>query len=287
MSTTCDPNSLINAARCFTCLPQSLVEEIKTYLLCQFAADWTVYGEIGSAGGTIAPPPAGTKNILIPNVVDVAPGAAYPQGLLKVGNSGTVLKLWIPNLVSARFLEITTLTKLTDLRLPNLTSLSPDDAWAHANLQITSCGKLTSINLPNLKVAASISLSLNTLLSTISLPALETCSILTVLNISLVQDLNCPNWSGPCGALNFPAGLHNVSLPKWYPGQLVGLVPSYIFGDALSAASVNHILARCASVPGIAGAELHLNLGTNAAPTGQGLTDKATLIAGGWTVQTN
>lgn len=32
---------------------------------------------------------------------------------------------------------------------------------------------------------------------------------------------------------------------------------------------------------------INLSGGTNAAPTGQGLTDKATLITAGWTVTTN
>lgn len=61
-------------------------------------------------------------------------------------------------------------------------------------------------------------------------------------------------------------------------------------GNALSAASVNSILAAAALyesdyAPG--DGALDLSGGTNAAPTGQGLTDKATLISAGWTVTTN
>ena len=59
-------------------------------------------------------------------------------------------------------------------------------------------------------------------------------------------------------------------------------------GCALSEASVNAVLANFATnIYGGGDQILNLSGGTNAAPTGQGLTDKATLIAAGWTVTTN
>jgi hypothetical protein len=62
-------------------------------------------------------------------------------------------------------------------------------------------------------------------------------------------------------------------------------------GNALPESDVNSILAAAVSFdvsygPGLAWS-LDLSGGTNAAPTGQGLTDKATLIGAGWTVTTN
>ena len=56
--------------------------------------------------------------------------------------------------------------------------------------------------------------------------------------------------------------------------------------NALSAASVNHILARFVANANWNGT-LNLSGGTNSAPTGQGIIDKATLIARGATVTTN
>lgn len=58
-------------------------------------------------------------------------------------------------------------------------------------------------------------------------------------------------------------------------------------GNAL--ASVNEILSSLVADPVALAADgtLDLSGGTNAAPTGQGITDKATLIAAGWTVTTN
>jgi len=58
--------------------------------------------------------------------------------------------------------------------------------------------------------------------------------------------------------------------------------------NQLSAEAVNAILAAFVAANRTAGTRI-LNLGGigNAAPTGQGLTDKATLISSGWTVTTN
>lgn len=50
--------------------------------------------------------------------------------------------------------------------------------------------------------------------------------------------------------------------------------------------NTNQILAE-AVASGVSGGTLDLSGGTNAAPTGQGLIDKATLILAGWTVTTN
>jgi hypothetical protein len=56
--------------------------------------------------------------------------------------------------------------------------------------------------------------------------------------------------------------------------------------NALTEAAVNYILATLDGTD-VEGGTLELDGGTNAAPTGQGLTDKASLISKGWTVTTN
>lgn len=65
-------------------------------------------------------------------------------------------------------------------------------------------------------------------------------------------------------------------------------------GQKLDQASVNGILAVVASLDGTngttawsAGKTLNLSGGTSSAPSGQGITDKATIIARGATVTTN
>lgn len=57
-------------------------------------------------------------------------------------------------------------------------------------------------------------------------------------------------------------------------------------GCALNVASVNAILVAL-DANGLSGGQVYLDLGTNAAPTGAGLTAKANLISKGWTVATN
>lgn len=57
-------------------------------------------------------------------------------------------------------------------------------------------------------------------------------------------------------------------------------------GDALNVASINAILRRCV-LSGLTSSDIELSLGTNAAPTGQGLLDKSALILAGNTVNTN
>jgi len=56
---------------------------------------------------------------------------------------------------------------------------------------------------------------------------------------------------------------------------------------ALTAASVNHILARCVANPAYIFGVVSLSGGTNAAPTGQGIMDRATLRRRGVVVTTN
>lgn len=57
--------------------------------------------------------------------------------------------------------------------------------------------------------------------------------------------------------------------------------------NALTVSTVNAILSAMVDSGLGSGFVLDLSGGTNAAPTGQGLTDKATLIDNGWTVTTN
>jgi hypothetical protein len=64
----------------------------------------------------------------------------------------------------------------------------------------------------------------------------------------------------------------------------------HLQGNALSAGNVNAILSWYVSQGTFSATnaqELDLSGGTNAAPTGQGIVDKATLIGNGWTVTTN
>lgn len=58
-------------------------------------------------------------------------------------------------------------------------------------------------------------------------------------------------------------------------------------GNSFSAAEVNALLAAMIATYSTLAAVLNLSGGTSAAPTGQGVVDKAALISAGWTVTTN
>lgn len=72
---------------------------------------------------------------------------------------------------------------------------------------------------------------------------------------------------------------------------LLGGDPNFVVnnaGSSLPVGDINGILSAIAGLIGIVGpGSIDLSGGTNAAPTGQGLTDKQTLIDAGWTVTTN
>jgi hypothetical protein len=79
--------------------------------------------------------------------------------------------------------------------------------------------------------------------------------------------------------------LTTIEIPNWSVAGTASTGRMELVNNALSATCVNAILARMVAI-GFS-SELRLQGGTNAAPTGQGITDKATLISNGATVTTN
>jgi hypothetical protein len=160
-------------------------------------------------------------------------------------------------------------TNLTTLSFPNLTNLGVGGATA---IIILTCPAFTTFLAPNLVTVlgepftAPIEISDCPLLVSVSLPSLVTIE--------------------PAISITVCAALTTLSFPVWVPSNGAN---SFFSDNALTAASVNHILARHIVNPtwGNAGEVLTLNGGTSAAPSGQGILDKATLIGRGATVVTN
>ncbi len=145
----------------------------------------------------------------------------------------------------------------------------------------------------------------NMALTTLSLPALQKTSIaitspvgaftigptmpsLTTISAGAVISHGGTVVMGSMAALTDLTGFWTSGTLKSVNGNIT------MSANALTAASVNHILSVVASLDGTSGTTswgtgktLLLNGGTNAAPTGQGITDKATIIARGATVTTN
>lgn len=164
---------------------------------------------------------------------------------------------------SIAFPVLTTIGEQASLVLWTATSVSFD--------ALTSIGDLfdlsnTTIGTLNAPVLATIGNTLSGVFmagTTLSLPALVTVTDLSV-NFSF-------------------SSLVTVSFASWVieDGQFIDFTDC-----ALNAASVNGLLARGVAST-ITGATFELAGGTNAAPTGQGITDKATLQGQGNTVNTN
>jgi hypothetical protein len=141
-------------------------------------------------------------------------------------------------------------------------------AFAVGSLNLSDLQQLEALSVP-LLAEGDINLSGPTQLASLDLPELTT----------LDWGLFCQD----------NASLANVSLPK-----LANAGSSIVFsGCALSGQSVNHILAKLVADPTFGNdpergpKSADLSGGTNAAPTGQGLVDKATLIARGANITTN
>jgi hypothetical protein len=122
-------------------------------------------------------------------------------------------------------------------------------------------------------------------LTSVSLPNLATATNINIKNNANLELINLASLTNMSGALDCSG---NPALNEVHLGQ-VATCPSINFsGCALPAAVVNEILAQLvASGWGATAGTVDLSGGTSEAPSGQGATDKATLIGQGATVNTN
>lgn len=185
-------------------------------------------------------------------------------------------------------------SKLQTINAPVLQSVGN---LTGGDLSFFSCAQLSTLNLGSLQsIGGSLWLYVCTALSSISFPALTTVGggagtggggidvhgCPSLASVSLPNLNNSPSLSdfdfSSCGVLT-TLTFTNVLFPD--NGEIISFD-----SDILTAASVNLVLRR-GVISGCTGEFFALNSPGNAAPTGQGLLDKATLIAAGNTVQTN
>lgn len=154
-------------------------------------------------------------------------------------------------------------------------------------LTVVTCPLLASINLPLLATAGPQLIQTCPLLTSINLDSLATTTgSFQIIVCAILPSVILPAFvsSGGDTAINSCASLTTISMPLWVPGN--GNDHSFD-SNALNVASVNHLLARGVANPGFVSGTLSLEGGANAAPSGQGIADKATLIGRGVTVTTN
>lgn len=167
----------------------------------------------------------------------------------------------------------------TSFSMPNLTAVS-------GTFDLSFCSNLTSINIGSLSTVGGDFNINECAFSTLTLSSVtsigQTFTGDTQVNLT---SLSMPNLTsiGFSFLFNSCTNLVTVSMPNviYTDGNTIDLD-----ADALSAASVNEILARGVA-SGLTSEFIDLSGGTNAAPSGQGIVDKATLIGNGCTVNTN
>lgn len=215
-------------------------------------------------GGNFSPSTMGVLTTLS------LPSLTYVGGVFGAGTMAALTSLSAPQLayVGGNF-SPGTMALLTSLSLPIL-------SYVGGNFNLGPMASLASVSLPSLKyLGVSISLSSMAALTSFSAPAMV-------------------NYAGTNITMNSANG-NIASVVLGTVGTLKSMVTTInISGQKLDAASVNGILALLVSLDGNngttlwgAGKTLTINGGTNAAPSGQGVADKATLQGRGATVTTN
>lgn len=262
MPVSCDPNELIAAARCF--LNKLTAEErsaIQTYLLALRAG--------------VDPDPTALAN-----------AARCFQTCL---SSGQLKAIQAYLLCSA---AISSNTYSTDGPVDDLL-IDGDEALQRIifsgtsleDVQITNCPALVLITLTAVAQIDTFVVTNCDALPSISFPA-----VVTVVNGIAIQNcaalVSCDLGTGLYGmVVNFDGNgvLATVALTAF---SFTNGTNVTFMNCALTAASVNHILARCVA-SGLTTSTIDLSGGTSAAPSGQGILDAATLVGNGCTVTTN
>jgi hypothetical protein len=186
----------------------------------------------------------------------------------------------------------TTMAALTSMSFPVLTNVG-------SNFNPSTMAALTTFSFPELQsIGSAFSPTTMASLVTINLPALEIIvGAASITNMAALTTVDLPAMVEYGSTIDFHTGNGNLAnCVLGTNGTLLSIAGATIniSGQKLTAAAVNAILSLLVSLNGSGGTTLWgsgktltINGGTNAAPTGQGITDKATLIARGATVTTN
>ena len=156
-----------------------------------------------------------------------------------------------------------------------------------------NCWSLTNFNAPKLRDSGGgLVVNSGTNLLSITLPAL-TNGPFNFSSLSKLTNISCPAMISS-GGVTLTGCSNLTSLAVGSIGSLKSSGNMTLPGTALDQSTVNYLLALLVSLDGSngttlwgTGKTLSIGGGTSAAPSGQGITDKATLQARGATVTTN
>jgi hypothetical protein len=174
-------------------------------------------------------------------------------------------------------------TGVTRIVVPNATASEPGPLGSWLSAQ--QMPDLTEIDCPLLQSTALIRVRDNPAITSISMPSLTG-------GYHYPSSFPSPPVLVTLFTITDNPALTTINLGSFSP-DIFGMTSrehqGFFQNNALTAATVNHILSRFVSNSswGSNAPTLNLSGGTNAAPTGQGIIDKATLISRGATVLTN
>lgn len=185
----------------------------------------------------------------------VSAGTDPVNSLFQIGDNLSLTEIDLPLLANGVVFDFPR-NAVSTMSFPSLTTIL-------SSLAIASSPNLTSISLPVLNDPVNnpnLVFQENPALTSILLPALSTINVIQVIDNPLLTTFSLPSLVSTSGTMT-------------------------LTGNAFSAATVNAMLAKLVAI-GYTGL-LDMSGGTNAAPTGQGIADKATLIGQGASVTTN
>jgi hypothetical protein len=226
---------------------------------------------------------------------------------LKMEYNHSLTTINLPVLATTKDLGISYTANLTSVSLPALTTtgnffMGYDTVLAIVNAPLLNNSvyvsfsynnALTSVSLPSLTITGLISLYFCPSIPSLSLPALTSaCPIIsnnnTLTSVSF-PSLTTMTMGGPAGAshtyIRDNPNLTSIQIDNF--NTFTGL--SLGFGNnKFSSPTVNYLLNKFVSVtPAITNRSIDVRQVIQSPPTGQGLVDKATLIANGNLVSTN
>jgi hypothetical protein len=168
----------------------------------------------------------------------------------------------------------------------SVTSLKSATSGGDSDFLISNNPVLTSISFPGLvNTTGSFEIVENNTLTSVSFPVLTTVSYLNIDKNNLITSINFPNLTSAQQLdIAYNPKLTSIGIPA-----LTTLTDEiYFASNALSSSQINTILNKLLTVTLTTGTYIGLNNQIPPAPpTGQGITDKATLINAGNNVQTD
>jgi hypothetical protein len=174
-------------------------------------------------------------------------------------------------------------SSLSTLSVPNLKSAT---SGGDSDFLISKNPVLTSISFQALiNSSGSFNIESNDALTSVSFPVLKTVHDIYISRNPMIISINFPSLTTFSNSFDLHncAKLTSIGIPALQNGNSF-----YFYNNALPSSQINAILNKILTITPATGKSIHLNNQTPPAPpTGQGITDKATLISNGNSVYTD